>query len=892
MGDLKARIKAKLLRRQSPAPSVHSSKNSSKSWRPRSQRTNKNSASSEHTSHDADDDYKDSAAHLGDESPRSPWSPHWHLRNHRRHSGGHQSSPEQTADTVDSRRPGRSRPSTADSATLDVDQKFSATAAATTSSSSTAAKTTTISFSSPVRAKRRSTLGSNESGPMLVSAAEIDGTNNNSLAAVAVGPSAAETLTSSEDATNKTISSSLPSLDDRQLNDLTNANSSLSSSSRPPTPPTAINTINTTAQTIIPSIVEQSATPTLDVSLSAALNPDHDGSVAAVSPSDPSILLNTSSAETVPTSTSFSSSARDLQHTALGTKLGEAINSDLSVPTTPSVASVCLQPPSAASTTSSRPDVSRQQSILPIRQQALIRTLLDPPHAHEPEEADQLAPISPNMVTRKIWVKRPGASATMITINEDDLVDDVRDMILRKYANSLGRQFDSPDLTIKIVPKDQAIRQLQPDEPMGRTLDAYFPGGQTVEEALLIDVPPRRTPKASPIPRYYHEDNSRPHESGTDYFPPFPQAPHPHHPNPAAMAPATIHFPQSMAIVNNGQLPPLPSPGGTTRRLASSRPKMQRLHTASPVSTAGVSHAQHAQHAPVPIPPSIGTHVYSSRPQRSRTHSGASSDQTNHAAHAHAHPPPTAPPLPTPPVPERVATPPPRVASPRPAARPKKKRTVDTPSLPPGMLNGSVPPINVLIVEDNIINLKLLEAFVKRLKVRWQTAMNGRDAVTKWRTGGFHLVLMDIQLPIMNGLDATREIRRIEKVNSIGVFSSSASKAPEDVQGEPDEKDKLPNTEMFKSPVIIVALTASSLQSDRHEALAAGCNDFLTKPVNFVWLERKVMEWGCMQALIDFDGWRKWKDFSQKSEQDDPAKKAKAKKTRQSLIAPTATAAA
>jgi osomolarity two-component system response regulator SSK1 len=35
------------------------------------------------------------------------------------------------------------------------------------------------------------------------------------------------------------------------------------------------------------------------------------------------------------------------------------------------------------------------------------------------------------------------------------------------------------------------------------------------------------------------------------------------------------------------------------------------------------------------------------------------------------------------------------------------------------------------------------------------------------------------------------------------------------------------------------------------------------QPVNFVWLERKVKEWGCMQALIDFDGWRKWKDFSQ-----------------------------
>lgn len=133
---------------------------------------------------------------------------------------------------------------------------------------------------------------------------------------------------------------------------------------------------------------------------------------------------------------------------------------------------------------------------------------------------------------------------------------------------------------------------------------------------------------------------------------------------------------------------------------------------------------------------------------------------------------------------------------------------------------------------------------MKRLKVRWQTAMNGREAVNKWRTGGFHLVLMDIQLPVMNGLDATKEIRRLERLNSIGVFSSTASTASGKTPGigEPDRDqvgggeaegpegdDRLPNTILFKSPVIIVALTASSLQSDRHEALAAGCNDFLTK---------------------------------------------------------------
>jgi len=170
-------------------------------------------------------------------------------------------------------------------------------------------------------------------------------------------------------------------------------------------------------------------------------------------------------------------------------------------------------------------------------------------------------------------------------------------------------------------------------------------------------------------------------------------------------------------------------------------------------------------------------------------------------------------------------------------------------------LGGIVPPINVLIVEDNIINLKVLEMFAKRLKVRWSTAEDGREAVNKWRKGGFHLVLMDIQLPIMNGLEATKEIRRLERVNGIGVFARSegeervgmpkmngevdgvSDSATQNgaIQGTtngdsvngPQEDDKLDG--VFKSPVIIVALTASSLQSDRHMALAAGCNDFLTK---------------------------------------------------------------
>ncbi|KFY28688.1 hypothetical protein V493_02807 [Pseudogymnoascus sp. VKM F-4281 (FW-2241)] len=528
-----------------------------------------------------------------------------------------------------------------------------------------------------------------------------------------------------------------------------------------------------------------------------------------------------------------------------------------------------IQMPVISSKGSQPRDGERRQSLLPTQQTALIQTLLDIGKAAnlksgrgEQSSAGGQSTVNGSMLTRKIWVKRPNSSATLVTINEEDLVDDVRDMILRKYANSLGRNFDSPDVSLKICPRPDHARDhsrdrsrenrheriLGPEEPISRTIDASFPGGQTVHEALIIDVPVRPTPRQSPRATLYYHDELRPSESGTDYFPPMPVTlvPSPHHQSGASVpASATSSIPHSMSVLGTGHIPNLPSPG----RKYAARPRVPRVTSSSPPVINGQQ---------PPASASANGRTASPHGARSRAHPVLAE---------HSKTPPTPKP-PTPPEIEAIApgvvAPPPRDSSPAPSSRPKKPKRLmrNLPSMPGGMLNGaSVPPINVLIVEDNIINLKLLEAFMKRLKVRWQTAMDGKDAMTKWRQGGFHLVLMDIQLPVMNGLEATREIRRLERLNGIGVFSSASSTAPEKPE-EPEGEDKLPTPILFKSPVIIVALTASSLQSDRHEALASGCNDFLTKPVNFVWLERKVMEWGCMQALIDFDGWRKWKDFS------------------------------
>lgn len=169
--------------------------------------------------------------------------------------------------------------------------------------------------------------------------------------------------------------------------------------------------------------------------------------------------------------------------------------------------------------------------------------------------------------------------------------------------------------------------------------------------------------------------------------------------------------------------------------------------------------------------------------------------------------------------------------------------------------------LNVLVVEDNLVNQRIMARHLKSCNVQYDIAKTGKEALEKWKQGGFHLCFMDIQLPVMSGIEVTKEIRRLERLHRIGQFAMGGKRSKPHQNSDDDEEEDVDgisvddhlDLSLFRSPIIIVALTASSSVADQQNALAAGCNDFLTKPVQLKWLKNKLTEWGCMQALISFD---------------------------------------
>lgn len=117
-------------------------------------------------------------------------------------------------------------------------------------------------------------------------------------------------------------------------------------------------------------------------------------------------------------------------------------------------------------------------------------------------------------------------------------------------------------------------------------------------------------------------------------------------------------------------------------------------------------------------------------------------------------------------------------------------------------------PMNILVAEDNLINQKLIGHILNRLGFSAVMKENGKQAVDELIENDYDLVLMDVQMPEMDGLEATRIIRQSN----------------------------------IRQPAII-ALTANAMQGDQEECLRSGMDDYLSKPLKLEELVLMLEKW-------------------------------------------------
>ena len=116
----------------------------------------------------------------------------------------------------------------------------------------------------------------------------------------------------------------------------------------------------------------------------------------------------------------------------------------------------------------------------------------------------------------------------------------------------------------------------------------------------------------------------------------------------------------------------------------------------------------------------------------------------------------------------------------------------------------------VLLVEDNLVNQRLGMRLLEKIGCRVTIANNGLEAIEKWKQTEYDIILMDCQMPEMDGYTATREIRKLEK-------------------------------DLGRTPII--AMTANAMPGDKEKCLEAGMDDFLSKPVDTAKFKSSINLW-------------------------------------------------
>jgi len=128
----------------------------------------------------------------------------------------------------------------------------------------------------------------------------------------------------------------------------------------------------------------------------------------------------------------------------------------------------------------------------------------------------------------------------------------------------------------------------------------------------------------------------------------------------------------------------------------------------------------------------------------------------------------------------------------------------------------------ILLVEDNAVNQLVARKLLEKMGHRVDLAADGQEALQALELAPYDLILMDIQMPVMDGLEATREIRKKERA------------------GDPTATA---NPGHARAHTPIIALTARNMQGDQERFLAAGMDDYLAKPINPELLAEKLQAW-------------------------------------------------
>jgi len=122
-------------------------------------------------------------------------------------------------------------------------------------------------------------------------------------------------------------------------------------------------------------------------------------------------------------------------------------------------------------------------------------------------------------------------------------------------------------------------------------------------------------------------------------------------------------------------------------------------------------------------------------------------------------------------------------------------------------MNANLERLPILLVEDYEPNILVATLIFNNFGYRYEVAHNGKEAVEKYKIGRYSIILMDVEMPIMDGYEATRKLREIDK------------------------------------NIAIIAMTAHAMKGDREKCINSGMNDYIAKPFNPHQLQAILMKY-------------------------------------------------